>query len=90
MTPVKSPHQQEKNSKKVKITEKNEYSPLWTPTEEQKEHSKMMEFMRHLNKQYNLSNTNPFISFFIYIIFLCLFLRLEKLLGPLKMVSRRN
>lgn len=58
MTPVKSAQQQEisvQSSKKMKITEKEE-NLLWQPSEEQKEKGKMTEFMRHINKQHNLSN----------------------------------
>lgn len=90
MTPVKSPHPQEKNIKKVKITEMNRNLSLWTPTEEQKEKSKMMEFMRHINKQYNLSTyiTQHLPNFHNILIltftqYYHVFFRIEKLLGPL-------
>lgn len=65
MTPVKSPQQFEisENSqvKKMKIIG-NVENLLWKPAEEDKEKTKMMEFMRHINKQYNLSTicTNNF------------------------------
>lgn len=62
MTPVKSaaaaPQQQEiseiSQTKKIKIIE-NENNLLWQPSEEEKEKSKMTEFMRFVNKQHNLS-----------------------------------
>lgn len=58
MTPVKSAQQEEisvvQSNKKMKINKKEE-NLLWKPSEEQKEKSKMVEFMRHINKQQNLS-----------------------------------
>ena len=57
MTPVKSAQQQETvQIEKIAIKEtKFKENLLWKPSEEQNEKSKMTEFMRHVNKQHNLS-----------------------------------
>lgn len=60
MTPVKSAQQQETvQIEKINFKEaKGKENLLWRPNEEQKGKSKMSEFLRHVNKQYNLSKNN--------------------------------
>ena len=69
MTPVKSAQQQETvQIEKIAIKEtKFKENLLWKPSEEQNEKSKMTEFMRHVNKQHNLSKIKNILTIINYL-----------------------